>query len=624
VDQPNIIARAQSLADSDRMAAIRLLEDYLKSPTKDPEAVPWVLLWAGEHRRLGGDADAARRWFEALASNHPTHPLKGPAQLGMAVIDASDSMSGNSLATLSLIEDRGTPDSLNADRYRILARVAADEGTPRPKVRAYVEKAVAYSKSEPAVHARVMADLTDLIEATDGPETVITKSAEEQALDKARKALDEGRFDTAVSLSEQLLHTWPATAHELEVKYIIKRAKAKNPSTPNKVGVLLPLSGNWQPAATRIQAAIDLSNKTHGEPLTLVFADTKGTAEETEAQVARLVIEEGCVALLGPLLKANGEVAATHAQALRTPIVTLNQSGDPTSAGDFVFRAFLTMPQQIDTLLDHAVNREGHRRFAILHPNSKYGHTARDLFGAGVERRGGKVVSIIGYETDAKDFRATAKALAETTLDDAAKAELMALRAAAERRGKDPLRIKVPNNLTFDAIFIPDNNHRLVLLASALAYEDFPISRFGRGKAGKPLQLLGLNAWNHETLVRDGGDYLSGGVFVDAFHTSSYAPAIQQFMTLFEDATGHPPNVTDALAWDAVRLVSPAVQKGRANRDDIRTALSKVRITGPVAGGTRFGADREVERKMMVLEVKPSGIEQWMMGDDEEEGDQDK
>ena len=52
---PSLVNRALALADTDRMAAIRLLEDYLASPTKDPEVAVWALLWAGEQRRLNDD-----------------------------------------------------------------------------------------------------------------------------------------------------------------------------------------------------------------------------------------------------------------------------------------------------------------------------------------------------------------------------------------------------------------------------------------------------------------------------------------------------------------------------------------------------------------------------------------
>jgi len=612
---PSVVHRAQALADSDRMAAIRLLESYVSSPTRDPSSVPWALLWAGEQRRIGGDQAKARSWFETLAGNHPTHPLMDAARLGMALVDSETALSGNVLATLQLMGDSGVPDTMNADRYRILARVGADEGTPAVKVREYVRRAVTHAKADRSVEARVQRDLADLISIEEAQSAATTKSAEQTALERARQALRSRDFDAARTQAEQFLDTWPATAHMLEAKYIIRLAQAGAPATAGKVGVLLPLSGDYAPAANRIKATIELANQTYDSPLTLVFGDTKGTEEVAISELDRLVLEEGCVALLGPLRRTVSEKTATHAQALRVPMITLTHSGEPNAAGDFAFRGFLPMSQQIDALLDHVVKREGHRRFAIIHPRNSYGDKARDLFGAGVERRGGQVVSIVSYETDTRDFLPTARELSETTLDDVARADLMAMRAAAERRGRDPMKIKVPHLLSFDAIFIPDKHQRLVLLTSALAYEEFPIGQFRRSKEDRPIQLLGLNAWNDPALVQQGGRYVRDSVFVDAFHSGSFAPAVQRFVTLFEDAFSRTPGVTDALAWDAVRLLTPAVQDGRVDPEAIRAALLDVRITNPIAGGSQFGQDREVNRTLHVLTIKHDGIDQWMMGE---------
>ena len=60
----------------------------------------------------------------------------------MALVDAEKSLSGNTLATIQLMGDRGVPDTMNADRYRILARVGADEGSPQTKVVDLANKAL--------------------------------------------------------------------------------------------------------------------------------------------------------------------------------------------------------------------------------------------------------------------------------------------------------------------------------------------------------------------------------------------------------------------------------------------------------------------------------------------------
>ena len=83
--QPDIVRRAQVMAQSDRMASIRLLEDERKSGRRDANVEPWAMLWAGEQRRLAKNPSEARHWFEQLAARYPSHPLKESAILGMAM-----------------------------------------------------------------------------------------------------------------------------------------------------------------------------------------------------------------------------------------------------------------------------------------------------------------------------------------------------------------------------------------------------------------------------------------------------------------------------------------------------------------------------------------------------------
>ena len=52
------------------------------------------------------------------------------------------------LATLQLIDSKGQPDSLNADRFRILARVAAMDGASSSEIDSHVEKDMGRSPIE--------------------------------------------------------------------------------------------------------------------------------------------------------------------------------------------------------------------------------------------------------------------------------------------------------------------------------------------------------------------------------------------------------------------------------------------------------------------------------------------
>ena len=612
--QPDLIRRAQVIASQDRMAAIRMLEDEVKSGRADPNIHPWALLWAGEQRRLSDNPAQARAWFGELAHRYPTHTLKDPAILGMALVDAETALSGNTLATLQLMSDRNVPDTMNADRYRMLARVAADDGSPNAKVSVLVDKAIRFAASDIVVMARVQGSLADLLvdntKSAPEPVAVPTGSPEEIALKRARSALTDEEFDRAKTQATNAIETWPASANLNELKYIIRRAEKQNPTHAGRVGVLLPMSGDYAPAATQLKQVIEKANADAGSPIEFVFGDTLGTAEGAVSEAARLVIEEGCVALLGPLLKANGTEAAIHAQALRTPMVTLTQGGDPTAAGDFAFRGFMTLQHQVNALLDHAFEREEHQRYAILYPLNGYGESARDLFTEAVTTRGGEVTKLLGYDTDTTDFRKYAQEFGDKLLESR-KAELWEMKREAKKNDEDEDKVMLPPVVEFDALFIPDNHRRLVLVTSALAYEEFPVGSFRKHVDEEPIQLLGLNSWNHDQLHANGGRYVEDSAFVDAFWLADENPNVQTFVESFQTQFDRSPRIIEALAWDATRLLTAAVLEGGDSREAIQDAMIKVEIDDPVAGGRRFNENREVDRRFHVLTIQRDGIEQW-------------
>ena len=106
------------------------------------------------------------------------------------------------------------------------------------------------------------------------------------------------------------------------------------------------------------------------------------------------------------------------------------------------FRGFMTLQHQVEALLHHAFELEGHERFAVLHPENGYGTSARDLFTAGVASRGGEVTVIQSYAEDATDFLATAQEM--TGKDKEARAEELYRCEGCKRRDEDPDDVMLP------------------------------------------------------------------------------------------------------------------------------------------------------------------------------------
>jgi len=613
VEIPTVYAEAMAKGTTDRMAAIADLESALTGKV-DADARPWLMLAAGEQRRLAGDSAVARAWFERLDSEYADHVLQNSAKLGLALLSADESLSGNVVATLQLIEGSTIPDTMQADRYRLLALDGLEQGSPPGRVQQYVRQAVVHAVADPMVEARVKVTLADMLTKEQDEQLEANgaelPSLEVEAIRSAREALQAGRHSEASRLATQLLTNWPESEYALEAGYIVQRADSGDRVVAAKVGVLLPKSGDYSSIGTQMEDVIRLANDHMGGRMTLVFRDAHGDTESTVTALEELVIDEGCVAILGPLIKTDVMAAAETAQALGVPLVALSHAKRPTDAGEFVFRGFMPIRQQIEALVSHAMDNEGLRTFGVMFPDTGFGTHAAESFQAAVEARGGSVVVSVGYSPEATDFRSDAKRLGGKDYTARA-AEYARLQRDAEEKGMDPSKVVLPPSVELDGIFIPDSWKRVGLVASALAYEEFAIGDFRPHRHAQRVALLGLNAWNNPGIVENGGGYVQKSVFVDAFSPAASRPGVENFVESHRSVLKRAPGVLDALVWDATHLVGEAVLAAGPDRAAVRDELKEVKLASPVAGGGHFGEDREVARDLLVLTVAGDSIREW-------------
>lgn len=614
LSSPTIVTNARALGAQDRMEAIATLEDYLATGS-DTALMPLVALEAGEQRRLMGDTETAANHFQSVARKYPESPAKEAALLGMALV-AFDSgkASGNSLATLRMVPDNLATDTMNADRYRLLALQAKKEEAPQKEVKALAEQAVEYAdqSGDGSVQRRVQTDLGDLVPAeitTQVPVEPLSDAADEAALLGAQSALRSGDHAAARAQAQELLATYPDSEYVRAAEWVVMRADAGDPYSSRKVGVLLPLSGKFAPPGKQIRDTLELAFE--GSGTELVFYDTVGEPDKAVQGFQELVLKQGVAAVIGPLLQSEAFPVAAEAQAAQVPLVTLSQAIDLSETGEWVFQTAMTPEHQIAGLLDELMGNQGLSKFAIMAPETPYGLAAKESFVEQVMKRGGTVTEIVTYDPAGKDYRADARALGKKNYEDR-KNELYRLRKAAEERGEDPSKVVLPPAQDFDAIFIPDSHGRVAMLASALAYEEFAIGTFSPGRGATPVPLVGLNGWHNESLVKGGGKYIEDCVFVDAFNAED--PAVGAFVRTYQSQFGRTPSVVDATAWDTAKLVAVAVGTQAADRKEFRLALAGASLGTPASSGSSFAADGSVERDFYYFTISEG--EMHLLGDD--------
>lgn len=573
---PSAVVKA--LGASSRKAEVAMLEEALATTT-DPALLPWVELYAGEARRLNGERSLARGHFERVAGDFPAHRAKNPAVLGMAVVDAQDALSGNTLATLELIADDNVPDTLNADRYLLLAQARAREGAERDTVDALLQKAQRYAQGDKEVSRRIAkaAGEVEVAGATSAP-PVPTGPADQRDIEAIRAALAAGDFATARQLAVAYPAKYPTSPWVREAAYAVRRADAGVRTVANKVVVLLPLTGELAQPAAGLKAAIEMANGRAKSPAQLTFVDTAGKPEQCVAMLEKAVIESGAAIAVGPLRKEEAATCAPAAQALRVPMVTLASSAESLLAGDRIFHTFPSTEAQIEALLREAQDNRRLTRFAVLHPKTSYGENAARAFAEAVQKRGGTVVRTVSYPADTADFRSIVKPLGK----------------AAGATAVD-----------YEALFIPDAYQRVALALSALAYAEVPIGRFRPKYTDTPIVPLGLNAWNNDELARRGGQYVEDSLFVDAFDVRAQDPTTLAFVEAWGERGAGPPSVVEATGYDTMLLVSAAIAAGGA---DPGAALQSARLDTSLTGITGFETSRDAARTWHLLTVDRSGV----------------
>lgn len=602
----------KALGASSRKSSVSQLERSIESA---PEAdLAWIHLYIGESRRLLGHDDQARAHFEEVAGKWPGSGARDAAVLGMAVVDAKGVAGGNVLATLVLIADRGVPDTLNADRYLLITRARVAEHASSDEIRRAARKAERYASTDPEVSARVATALDPVLRDGGEPPAAERSGAggggdpadppDLAAIRRIRDAGSAGRWDAIPPLVAEFSVRFPDSPFAREAGYASRRAAAKVPADLATVAVLLPLSGTYALPGGNLRAAIELGNQHAGGRLRLVFHDTEGKAESCVRELEEAVITEGAAFVIGPLLKDEALQCAGAAQALRVPMLTLTSSEEVLAAGDHVFRAFPSTEQQVEVLLGETYDVRGLTRYAILHPSTPFGENAARAFDAAVVARGGSVSVSQSYTAEQKDFRTTARTLGRK--DPKAQAsELARLRARAEASGSDPKKVVLPPMIDYQAIFVPDAYGRVALLASALAFEEFPVGKFRPQRDMTPLPLLGLNAWNNDDFARRGGAYVQDSIFVDAFNPRSDDSETVSFVSAWRDRGLGDPGIVEAVGYDTARLVAVAAAAGAP---DAMTALRAATLAEPVAGTRSFGEDRQMRRDWLLLTVTRSGI----------------
>lgn len=432
-------------------------------------------------------------------------------------------------------------------------------------------------------------------------------------------------WDQLQSSLRDFLRRWPSDVWAPQARELLAKVEKRGQASPMKVGVVLPLSGQYRAYGQQLKAGIEYAMR--GSGIQLVIRDSRGEAEEAAGQIENLVFEEHVIAAIGGILTTEADAAAHKADELGLPFFAFSRTEDFTGRSEWIFRDMLTNGQIADALVDFAMNGRQMKRFAVLHPELPYGEEMLQLFWERVEKNGGEVRKAESYAPDTTTFSEPIRKLVsrdqlenrEEYLRKVRELRAQKLDARQRRNAMERIRAGVSPQIDFDALFVPDQWKTVALIAPALAFEDVitnwcdtrDIERIEKttGQKVRPVMMLGGNLWNHPELPTRAGKYVNCSVFVDGFHAASSRTETASFVESFNRAYGKNPGLLEAYAAEAGTVVRWVIenQRPQTHRQFRDMAAEVSGIPGPM-GPITMGEQGDVLHPLYLLTVDRGSI----------------
>jgi branched-chain amino acid transport system substrate-binding protein len=336
---------------------------------------------------------------------------------------------------------------------------------------------------------------------------------------------------------------------------------------PVKVALLVPLSGaNADLGKAMLEAAQLALFNTDSERLTLVPRDTAGTADGA-ATAAKSAIADGAQLLLGPLLAAEVEAVKPIARDAKINVIAFSTATQ--LAGGNVFLMGFQPRQEVMREVAFA-HEKGLSKFAVLAPNTQYGHLMADALRDAATAGGGSVVKAEYIDARAADPSSAVK-------------RLLGGAAAAPGGSAAP-----PMSPAFDALLLPVGGAQLKQIARQLKEA---------GLEPAQVRLLGSGLWDDPSIADESA--LDGGWFA-----ASPPEPRQEFESRFQATYRHPAPRLASLAFDAAALAAVLGKSGEPFSQE--AILNSGGFTG-VDGLFRFTQQGVVQRGLAVIEIEPQG-----------------
>jgi branched-chain amino acid transport system substrate-binding protein len=333
-----------------------------------------------------------------------------------------------------------------------------------------------------------------------------------------------------------------------------------------RVGAIVFLTGPQAPLGEEVKNALqiatdELNNKggIGGKSVEVLYEDSKDTPRDAIMAFYRLNTEQV------PVIISTGDVVSLNLAPIvgekQIPMIATVAAGpDITKISNYVFRVFLQTAPPAELMADFAYKKLGLRSIAILSINNEFGLASDAAFKNKFEGLGGRITGIDHYNITDRDVRAQIVKL------QVAGPEGIFVGGFGEGYGAC---IKQVREMKFKGLLLTTNS-------------------------------LSIPYFQKQTQPASEGAYFTSTLYDEYYE----APVASNFTRKYKERFGSNPSYIGAFAYDSLKLVGIAIERGGYTPVGIRKALLEVKDYEGVVGPMAFDNQGELSFPLVVKQIQ--------------------
>ena len=421
----------------------------------------------------------------------------------------------------------------------------------------------------------------------------------------AQYLVKEKKFKKALVYFQKLLlqtkdnSSLEKTAHQY-IQALTTRTKVK----PKRVGAILPLSGSHKRIGERCLNGLQLGlglHDTKPSDFELVVMDSKGRPQFIRETVKELLVDHQVIGLVGGLASQVAITLSETAQDFMIPSILLSQKSQLTKDKPFIFQNSINNKHIVQHLVDYLME-EGHKDFAILYPNDRFGVQYSNLFWDYISSKGGNIKGAQIYKQGETDFNNPIKRLTGLYYvkdrDEEYREKLKNwFSKKRSYRNNKQLRNLLPPAVDFTVLFIPDSIKSLHHITPYLAFHDI-----------KGVTLAGTSIWNSNKIVEYDKNQIENIIFADALITKHPQFKESSFYQDFKSTFGYTPSLFEFLSYQSGLALRQVIVSGSDSREELQENLSRLRNLESPIGNIKISKSREFIYPITNFSIKDKAI----------------